>query len=120
MAKSILLIDDEPDLVQLTSFRLKQAGYVVHTALTGTEGLERAKCIQPDLIILDLNLPEIMGAEVCRLLKSDERYRAIPIIIISASSERLQERAAECGAEAFILKPYEIQDFLGTIRKIIG
>src|SRR5678816_3655739 len=80
----VLVVDDEPDLVRILQFGLKAAGYEVESASDGQEGLKKAREMKPDIILLDLMLPKLDGYKVCRLLKFDERYEHIPIIILSA------------------------------------
>src|SRR5678816_2950102 len=80
----VLVVDDEPDLVRILQFGLKAAGYEVESASDGQEGLKKAREMKPDIILLDLMLPKLDGYKVCRLLKFDERYKHIPIIILSA------------------------------------
>ncbi len=117
--KRILLVEDEPDLIKLTVFRLKKAGYEVITATDGGQGLETADRQRPDLILLDLGLPVIDGYEVCRRLKSDEKLKDIPVLIMTASIERIKDKVKEIGADGFVLKPFEPQDLLSAIKKFL-
>ena len=117
--KRILLVDDEPDLVRITSYRLQKAGYVILVAESGTQGLQLAQRERPDLILLDLNLPYMNGYDVCRALKTDPNLKNIPIIVFSASSESIKEKSEEIGASAYIVKPFEISNLLETISKYI-
>ena len=84
MAKKILIVDDEVNIVKILKSRLASAGYEVLTASDGNEGLERARGSLPDLIVLDLMLPKIDGYNVCRLLKFDKNFAHIPIIMMTA------------------------------------
>jgi CheY-like chemotaxis protein len=117
--KRILLIDDEPDLVRLTSFRLQKAGYDILVAESGTQGLQIAQQEKPDLILLDLNLPHMNGDKVCQAIKSDPDLRHIPIIVLSASSESIKKKSEEIGADAYIVKPFEVSNLLETIKKFV-
>src|SRR3989339_345444 len=81
--KKILVVDDEPDVVKLLKVRLEASGYAVIEAYDGQEGLDKAHNEMPDLIILDLMLPKLNGYQVCRMLKFDEDYKNIPIIILT-------------------------------------
>jgi DNA-binding response OmpR family regulator len=109
----VLVVDDEGDLVRILQFGLESLGYHVDTAADGQEGLKKARELKPDLILLDLMLPKLDGYKVCRLLKFDERYKQIPIIILSArTQEGDQALALETGANRFITKPYEFSDIL--------
>ena len=112
----ILVVDDEPDIVQVMRFGLEAAGHLVDTASDGQEGLQKARELNPDLILLDLMLPKLDGYKVCRLLKFDERYKHIPIIILSARNQgRDGELALEMGANQFLTKP---QPFAELLRRI--
>ncbi len=116
----VLVVDDEPDLIRILEFGLRAAGYQVEIAADGQEGLKKAREIRPDIILLDLMLPKLDGYKVCRLLKFDERYRQIPIIILSArTQEGDQALAKEMGANRFITKPYEFSEILTHIEALL-
>jgi two-component system alkaline phosphatase synthesis response regulator PhoP len=116
----VLVVDDEPDLVRILEFGLKAAGYVVETASDGQEGLKKAREQKPDIILLDLMLPKLDGYKVCRLLKFDERYKHIPIMILSArTQEGDQNLAHEMGANRFLTKPYEFSEILQHIQALL-
>ena len=121
MAKNkILVVDDEADLVETLKFRLEISGYDVSTALDGQEGLKKARTENPDLVILDLMLPKLDGYRVCRMLKFDEKYKDIPIILFSA---RVQESdikmGEEQGADAYITKPFDPKALLAKIDELL-
>mgnify|MGYP001564183146 FL=1 len=116
----VLVVDDEPDLIRILEFGLRAAGYQVDIAADGQEGLKKARELRPDIILLDLMLPKLDGYKVCRLLKFDERYRHIPIIILSArTQEGDQALAKEMGANRFITKPYEFSEILSHIEALV-
>jgi len=116
----VLVVDDEPDLIRILEFGLRAAGYQVEIAADGQEGLKKAREIRPDIILLDLMLPKLDGYKVCRLLKFDERYRHITIIILSArTQEGDQALAKEMGANRFITKPYEVSEILDHIEALL-
>jgi DNA-binding response OmpR family regulator len=117
----ILIIDDEADLVSVLRFGLEVEGFEVISAGDGEEGLRLAQTQQPTLMLLDLMLPKLDGYKVCRTLKFDERYRAIPIFILSArSGEADRKLALEMGADAFITKPYDMKELVAKIRVRLG
>lgn len=120
MAKRILFVDDEPDLVKVTTFRLKKAGYEVIAAINGEEALAVAGKDNPDVILLDLRLPLISGYEVCRRIKSDEKLKHIPVILFTASTQDIVAKAKELGAEDYLLKPFEPEALLEKIKKWEG
>ncbi len=116
----VLVVDDEPDLTRILEFGLRAAGYQVEIATDGQEGLKMARESRPDIILLDLMLPKLDGYKVCRLLKFDERYRHIPIIILSArTQEGDQALAIQMGANRFITKPYEFSEILAHIEALL-
>ncbi|HEX7078183.1 MAG TPA: response regulator [Candidatus Eisenbacteria bacterium] len=116
----VLVVDDEPDLVRILEFGLKAAGYQVEVASDGQEGLKKARDLKPDIILLDLMLPKLDGYKVCRLLKFDERYKHIPIMILSArTQEGDQTLAHEMGANHFVTKPYDFQEILGHVASLL-
>ncbi len=118
--KKILLVDDEPDLVQLVSLRLQAAGYEVEVAYDGQQALDQVKKVRPDLIILDLMLPKFDGYKVCRLLKFDERTSRIPILIFTARAQVEDVTlASECGADAYLTKPFDAQTLLGKLDELL-
>ena len=119
-AARILLVDDEPDLVNLVSMRLKGAGYEVTAAYDGQQALDQVRQSRPDLIILDLMLPKLDGYKVCRLLKFDERYKGVPILIFTARAQEEDIKLAmECGADAYLTKPFEAQVLLEKLRALL-
>jgi DNA-binding response OmpR family regulator len=118
--KKILVVDDEEDIAMTVSLRLQASGYEVVTAVDGQEGLEKARSMNPDLIILDLMLPKIDGYKVCRMLKFDEKYKKIPIILFTARSQDSDKKTGEdVGADAYITKPFEAQVLLAKIKELM-
>jgi len=121
MAKRILIVDDEVQLVEMVKMRLEAAGYEVISAYDGQDGFEKAKKDKPDLIILDLMLPKMDGYKVCGLLKSDARYSKIPIVMFSARAQDEDVRLGkDLGAEEYVTKPFEPKILLDKIRGLIG
>jgi DNA-binding response OmpR family regulator len=113
----ILVVDDEADLVSVLRFGLEVEGFEVISASDGEQGLSLARERSPALMLLDLMLPKLDGYKVCRALKFDERYRTMPIFILSARSGEDDRRLAlEMGADAFITKPYEMKELVTRIR----
>jgi two-component system alkaline phosphatase synthesis response regulator PhoP len=116
----VLVVDDEADLIRILQFGLEAIGYQVETASDGQEALKKAREQKPDIILLDLMLPKLDGYKVCRLLKFDERYKNIPIIILSArTQEGDQLLAMEMGANRFITKPYDFSEVLSHIEALL-
>lgn len=114
----ILIVDDEPDLRSVLRFGLEAERFEVIEAADGEEGLKLACEQVPDLIVLDLMLPRMDGYKVCRALKFDDRYRQIPVIILSARSGETDRRLAmDLGADAFVTKPYDMKDLVSRVRE---
>jgi len=121
IVKKILLVDDDPDMLTVNSGLLKSCGYRVFLANDGLEALKIVKKNRLDLIILDLMLPKIDGILICGMLKRDERYLSIPIIIVSARNDELDKRKAkEAGANNYLTKPFEPDTILSLVSSIFG
>jgi DNA-binding response OmpR family regulator len=122
LAKKILVIDDEPDILDVATVRLKYFGYEIIPAVDAEEGIVFLENNIPDLILLDLLLPKMQGDELCRKLKADDRYKNIPIILFTASAIRLTlpELIREMGADDCIMKPFGPDELLNKVKKFIG
>lgn len=119
--KRILIIEDEEDFSKGLQVILAANGFEVHTATTGKGGLNLAKTIQPDLIILDIMLPEIDGYKICRLLKFDERYKKIPIIMLTARTQEEDEKLGkQAGADAYLVKGQKVELLMGEIKALLA
>ena len=119
--KKILLVDDEKDLVETVSFRLDASGYEIIPAYDGKDGFDKARSERPDLIILDLMLPKMDGYKVCRMLKFDEKYKKIPIIMFTARAQDSDiKMGEEVGANAYITKPFDPKVLLDKIKELLG
>jgi len=120
MPKKILVVDDETELLKAISIRLKTCGYEVITACDGQEGLEKAKSVSPDLIVLDVLMPKMDGYEVCRMLKFDEKYKSIPVIMLTAKAQDIDKAMGKkVGADDYIIKPFETQDLIDKIKRYL-
>lgn len=105
-AKQILIADDEPDILEIISYNLEKEGYTVHTANNGNEALEKAKKLNPSLIILDIMMPGKTGVEVCKILRSQPAFQETLIIFLTAmSDEDSQIKGLETGADDYVNKP---------------
>ena len=116
-AKKVLIVDDEVDLVETIRFLLEREGYRVLVSGDGEDGLHQAQRENPHLIILDIMLPKLDGYKVCMELKSDERYKQIPILMLTA---RVQEKdrvlGMEAGADEYIIKPFNLAAFIEKVK----
>jgi DNA-binding response OmpR family regulator len=118
--KRILVVDDEPDLVETVKCRLEANQYEVLIATDGQAGLTAARQTHPDLVILDLMLPKMNGYEVCTMLKQDGQYEAIPVVLFTAKVQAKDEQIGrDCGANAYIRKPFQSKELLETIQSLL-
>jgi DNA-binding response OmpR family regulator len=107
MRNKILVVDDEPDIVELLSFNLKQAGFAIGTAFDGVEALRKARSMMPDLILLDLMLPKLDGLSVCEILRRNVSTSSIPVILLTGLTGELGRLAGlDAGATDYITKPF--------------
>jgi DNA-binding response OmpR family regulator len=120
MKSKILIVDDEPDAVELVEFNLKNAGYDVSSATDGRQALESAQNNPPSLILLDVMLPEVDGMEVCRLLRQHPATRSIPIIMLTAKSAEIDRvLGLELGADDYVTKPFSPRELVLRIKKLL-
>ncbi len=121
MAPLILIVEDEADLVTTLKYNLEREGYGVLSALTGKEGLRLAATHPtPDLILLDLMLPDIPGTQICRELKADDRLKNIPVIMATARGEEIDRVVGfEVGADDYVVKPYSIRELMLRISAVL-
>ena len=104
--KKVLIADDEPDILEIISYNLGREGYDVYTARDGNEAIERAKLLQPDLIILDIMMPRKNGVEVCQILRSQPAFQETLIIFLTAMNDEASEiKGLEMGADDYVSKP---------------
>jgi DNA-binding response OmpR family regulator len=119
--KKILLVDDEVDLVETVRFPLEMQGFTVLVSQDGEDALKKAREEKPDLILLDLMLPKLDGYKVCRLLKFDERYKHIPILMLTArTQEKDKTLGKETGADEYITKPFEMNELMEKVQSYVN
>jgi two-component system phosphate regulon response regulator PhoB len=115
MGQRILVVDDEPDLLELVRMSLRQAGFEVDTAETGRQALERMQRSAPDLVILDLMLPDLSGTEVCRRVRQDPALAELPVIMLTAKADEVDRVVGlELGADDYVTKPFSPREL--TLR----
>ncbi len=120
MRPKILVVDDEPEAVELLEFNLRQAGYEVVAAADGAEALKKARAVLPGLIVLDLMLPEVDGLEVCKMLRRDPATTSIPIMMVTAKAAEIDRiLGLELGADDYLTKPFSPRELVLRVKKIL-
>ncbi len=120
MAHRVLIVDDEKDIRELLEFHLQQQGFTTVMASNGEEALEKIDEKLPDLIILDLMMPKLDGAEVCRALKREEQTRRIPIIMLTAKGEEIDRVVGfELGVDDYVAKPFSPRELTLRVKAIL-
>lgn len=116
----ILVIEDEPDIRQVLDYNLRLAGHDVVTAPRGQDGLRLVREQRPDLVLLDLMLPDLPGTEVCRAIKDDTATRSIPVMMLTAKGEEIDRVVGfELGADDYLTKPFSVRELALRIRAIL-
>jgi DNA-binding response OmpR family regulator len=117
---SLVVADDDPDILGLLERRLSRRGYEVVTAVDGGEALETVLRTKPDAVVLDRLMPGMSGEEVCAALKADERTAAIPVVLLSAqASEREIVEGFGVGADDYLTKPFDLEELDGRLRRLV-
>ena len=116
----VLVVEDEPDIRDLLTFHLEREGYQVVTCRSGLDALRQATAGAPDLVLLDLMLPEMDGLEVCRRLRQEPRTAALPLVILTAKGEEVDRvLGLELGADDYIVKPFSPKEVVARIRAVL-
>ena len=120
MKQQVLIVDDEPDLVRVLEFSLQQAGFETASASGGEEALAKVRQHVPDLVLLDLMLPDLPGTEVCRQLRQSPRTQHVPVIMLTARGDEVDRVVGfELGADDFVTKPFSVRELLLRIKAIL-
>ncbi|EMS81462.1 MULTISPECIES: response regulator transcription factor [Desulfotignum] len=124
--QTVLIVDDEPDFVTMLKQDLHSEGYAVEVAYNGVEAIQKVKQSPPDIIVLDIMMPEKDGFAVCSELKNDDRYADIPIILLTAvsdhvsSSQYSHSQALDVEADDYLSKPASFEEILESIRSLLA
>ena len=119
MSKRVLLAEDEPNIVVLLTFLLERAGYEVAVETDGRQALDTALTAPPDVLILDVMLPELDGYEILRRLRADMRARSLPVLMLTAKGQREdRETAFDCGADLVITKPFANAEIVAAVEQL--
>jgi DNA-binding response OmpR family regulator len=120
MAAKILIVDDDPDMVELLQLALTEAGYSARAATTGTEALAEAQRLSPDLVILDLMLPDLNGFSVCERLRRQPGTASVPIVVITGLGGRFPQLVtSEMGVNAYVNKPFQTQELVSCVDGLL-
>jgi phosphate regulon transcriptional regulator PhoB len=118
--KKILIVDDEKDIVELIAYNLKQEGFATLRAFDGRKAWEMINTEKPDLVILDLMMPEISGMEVCRMIRQQPTIAGLPIIMLTAKSDAVDKiLGLEVGADDYITKPFHVRELIARVRAVL-
>lgn len=121
MAKHVMLVEDEPNIVTSLTFLLKRAGLEVSVETDGRRVLDAVLRDTPDLLILDVMLPELSGYEVLRHLRADRRTEGLPVLMLTAKGQRSdKETALESGADMFMTKPFANSELIAAVKSLIN
>lgn len=116
----ILIIEDERDLAELIAFNLEKEGFQTNIATDGKSGLERVRSDKPDLVILDLMLPELGGIEICKAMRKGGSSMAIPVLMVTAKGEEIDKVVGfEVGADDYLVKPFSTRELLLRVKAIL-
>jgi DNA-binding response OmpR family regulator len=120
MPERILVVDDEPDLLELVRLNLSQAGFGVDVAATGGEAMKSLQAARPDLVVLDLMLPDVSGTDLCRQLRSDPSFAELPIIMLTARADEVDRVVGfELGADDYVTKPFSPRELVLRVRAVL-
>jgi len=118
--KRILIIEDDPDIVELVRYNLSKEGYQVAAVGDGVAGLEKIRKSQPDLLVLDLMLPKLSGMEVCKEIRRDQALKQLPILMLTARGEEMDRVIGlEVGADDYVTKPFSPRELVARIRALL-
>ncbi len=118
--QTVLVVEDDPDIVELLRYNLEREGYVVHVARDGEKGLNEVRRRRPDVVLLDLMLPEVDGIEVCRRLRASEETASIPVLMLTAKGEETDMvLGLEMGADDYVTKPFSPRELVARVKAML-
>ena len=120
MRKKILVVEDDPDQLEVVRFTLKNAGFAIGTATNGIDALKKAQTVSPDLIILDVMMPELDGFAVCETLRGNPATASIPILMLTGLCSHISRLVAyESGATDYVIKPFDAEQLVSKVEKLL-
>jgi DNA-binding response OmpR family regulator len=121
MAKRVLIVDDEANIVAALDYLLRRSGYEVSVAATGDEALRQVEAFAPDLVLLDVMMPEKSGYEVCRRIRERPELSAVKIVMLSAKGREAEvSKGISLGADLYVTKPFSNAELVARIRELLG
>jgi len=120
MAKRVLIVDDEPNIVAALEYLLRRSGYEVHVASDGEAALQQVQAVAPDLVLLDVMMPEKSGYDVCQRIRAHPQWSKIRIVILSAKGREAEmSKGLSLGADAYVTKPFSNADLVACIGELL-
>ncbi|ALG67191.1 response regulator transcription factor [Beggiatoa leptomitoformis] len=121
MSKTVLVVDDEPNILLSLEFLMKQANYSVRTARDGDEALKAVETAPPDLILLDVNMPKKSGYQVCEIIRANPAWKTIRIVMLTAKGRDIErEKGLALGADEYITKPFATQEVVDKVKELLA
>ena len=121
MGRKILIADDEPNIVTSLEFLMQQRGYEVRAAANGAEALRQVTEFGPDLILLDIMLPEMNGFEVCQRIRNNPAWNLVKVVLLTAKGRESEvAKGLALGADAYITKPFATRELLANVQRLLG
>ncbi|MBK8477364.1 MAG: response regulator transcription factor [Opitutaceae bacterium] len=119
-SKRILIVDDEPDVTELVGYQLRAKGFAVEALNDPTQSIAKIRAYQPDLVILDVMMPDIGGIQICRMLRADPKTKAIPVIFLTAKAEEADRvLGLEVGGDDYICKPFSLKELILRVQGLL-
>ena len=120
VSKRVLVVDDEPNIVMSLEFLMRRAGFEVSVARNGQEALEKLEGVPPDLLLLDVMMPEFDGYEVCERIRARPEWNATKIVMLTARGREVErERGLALGADAYVTKPFSTRDLVDQVKRML-
>ena len=120
MRKKILVVEDDPDQLEVIRFTLKNAGFAVGTAINGIDALKKAQTVSPDLIVMDVMMPELDGFAVCETLRENPATASIPVLMLTGLCSHISQLVAfDAGATDYLIKPYVPEELVSKVEKLL-
>ncbi|WP_440676866.1 phosphate regulon transcriptional regulator PhoB [Candidatus Pelagibacter sp. HIMB1587] len=116
----IFIIEDEPSIIQLVQHNLEKNGFIVSSSFNGNDGLKELKKFQPDLILLDWMLPDLSGIEICKIIRKDNSFKSLPVIMLTAKGEEEDKiKGLDSGVDDYLTKPFSFNELMARIKAVL-